>query len=83
MIMAFEEIQIDSDKVKAILKIIFMVSVFVVIAINVLSVSAYEFVYCKNPVNGLTVIYPEGTSCDIGIDNEPVEEEDEEKEDDD
>jgi hypothetical protein len=79
MIMAFEEIKIDSAKIYTILKIVFMVSVFVVIAVNVLSASAYEFVYCKNEVNGLTIIYPEGTSCDIDIDNEPVEEEEEEE----
>jgi hypothetical protein len=79
--MAFSEIKIDSAKVYTILKIVFMVSIFLVIAINVLSVSAYEFVYCKNGVNGLTIIYPEGTSCDI--DNEPVEEEDKDDKNDD
>jgi hypothetical protein len=72
-----------SHKHLALIKIVIVVSIFLVIAINVLAnaASAYEFVYCYNEVSGLTIIYPEGTSCDVGID-EPVEEEEDEQEED-
>lgn len=69
------EIKLSHNQM-AIIKIVIVVSVFLFIAINVLSAaSAYEFVYCKNPVNGLTIIYPEGTSCH----NNSYEEEDKEE----
>lgn len=71
------EIKLDSHRVYAILKIAIIVSVFVVVAINVIAAHAYEFVYCTNPINGLTIIYPEGTTCDL---NEEVENEEKEDE---
>ena len=74
------EIKIDSSKLWMILKMAIIVSVFLVVAINVINAKAvtveekYQFVYCKNPVSNLTIIYPEGTSCDL---NEEVEDEEE------
>jgi len=61
--MTFEEIKIESSKVYAIIKIVILVSVFLVIAMNVLAAHAYEFVHCQNEVTGLTMTYPTGTIC--------------------
>ena len=75
MDMTFEEIKIDSHKLHAILKIVIIVSIFVVIAINVIAVSAvveeeYEFVKCKNEINGIVMTYPTGTICGNGPDED-------------
>lgn len=60
------------------LKIVCLVSVFLVVAINVITAHAYEFVYCHNEKSGLTITYPEGTTCELTDDDL---EEDEERED--
>jgi hypothetical protein len=76
--MAFSEIKV-SPKVYTIVKIVILVAVFLVVAINVIahSASAYEFVYCENG-NGLTITYPTGTVChDNSSDDESEDDEDE------
>ena len=75
------EIKLDSHRVYAILKIAIIVSIFLVVAINVILVAnAYEFVYCKNPITGLTIIYPTGTECSHSNESEDDEEDDNEDE---
>jgi hypothetical protein len=88
MTFSLPEIQISSSNLYTALKIIFLVTVFVVIVFNVISVSAlpenieYEFVYCPDPGTGGTITYPPGTECEVPNElKDDDKEEDEEKED--
>lgn len=64
---------------KAILQIVCLVSVFLVVAINVIAAHAYEFVYCNNEVTDTTITYPEGTTCEL-TDDDLMEDEEREDE---